>query len=342
MSVEQQNVLAICDQEIDYLQQMTDYLRSYQDLLFEVHPYSNVHSMAEEFEPSRIALLIVAENLFGNDVKDLGVEQLILLNESGRIYQQDIKNIDKYQRADKVCQEILSFYLHTQKQELAPRIRSTLGEEAIGRLIGMYSPIRRCLQTSFALTLGQILALTHKTIYLNFEHYAGIDELTPDVQTRDLSDLLYILSTGEDRFRLWIQSIVQKKGELDYIPPMKVGTNLLHVTTQDWMKLIHRIIQSGDYEYVILDLSENMQGLYDILRYCKIVFTLTKDDRIAKNKMIQYEHALQVLEYDDVLSKTHKCSLPLFRQLPMFVEQYTKGDLADYMKGLIQELEVFS
>ena len=41
----------------------------------------------------------------------------------------------------------------------------------------LYSPVHRCLQSSFALTLGQLLSEKHPTLYLNFEHYIGISEL---------------------------------------------------------------------------------------------------------------------------------------------------------------------
>ena len=55
------------------------------------------------------------------------------------------------------------------------------------------SRVHRCMQTSFAITMSLMLAKKHSTLYLNFEHYAGISELLPDMQTLDLADLLYFL-----------------------------------------------------------------------------------------------------------------------------------------------------
>jgi hypothetical protein len=183
-----------------------------------------------------------------------------------------------------------------------------------------------------------MLAGRFKSLYLNFEHYAGITELLPDIQARDLSDLLYFLTAETEKFSLWMQTMLKKKGQLDYIPPMRAGQNLLCITAGEWRDLIQKIAGLGEYEYIIMDLSENMQGLFDILRMCYKVFTLTKEDSIAKNKIIQYEQVLALYEYDDVLHKTFKCNLPLFRKLPDGIEQFTRGEFADYVNHLIEKI----
>lgn len=203
--------------------------------------------------------------------------------------------------------------------------------------IGAYSPVRRCLQTSFSLAMSQILAREHPTLYLNFEHYAGIAELLPDMQTLDMADLLYFLNADRDKFRFRMQTMLKHKGGLDYIPPMKAGQNLLAVTGAEWLMLLQKIEELGEYEYVILDLSESMQGLFEILRLCTRVYTLTREDRIAKSKLMQYEQILALYEYEDVLEKTKQVSIAHIRRLPGELEQLTKGDLANLVRGLIRE-----
>ncbi len=82
-----------------------------------------------------------------------------------------------------------------------------------------------------------------------------------------------------------------------------------------------------------------MQGLFEILRMCRHVYTLTMEDRIARGKLLQYEQVLALYEYGDVLGKTKRLSLSHIRKLPEELEQLTKGDLADLVKGLLGELE---
>lgn len=152
------------------------------------------------------------------------------------------------------------------------------------------------------------------------------------MQTRDVADLLYFLGGEQEKFHLRLQTMIQHKGKLDYIPPMKSGQNLLSVTGGEWLHLLQKIGELGMYEYVVLDLSESMQGLFDILRICVKVFTLTKKDHISQSKLVQYEHLLTLYEYEDVLQKTQKCSLPRIRRVPEELEEYTRGQLAEYVE----------
>ena len=63
-------------------------------------------------------------------------------------------------------------------------------------ILGVFSPLGRCLKTSFALTLGQILAKDKAVLYLNMEEYSGFEELLGKGFAHNLSDLLYYVQTG--------------------------------------------------------------------------------------------------------------------------------------------------
>lgn len=325
-------ILALCDTEEEYAQHMTEFLKSHKEMAWELYTYTEVSALVEFVKNKPVELLVVAENAYTQEVRNLSGIPTILLNESGVLRWQAVRNVNKYQQAEKVFQEIMQEYA-----EIAGILFPSLKVERKTKFIGIYSPVRRCLQTSFALTLGQMLADGHKTLYLNFEHYAGITELLPDLQMRDLADLLYFLSSDKDKFLFRLGTILGKKGNLDYVPPMKAGQNLIAVTAQEWHDLLEKIAELGTYEYVILDLSESMQGLFDILRSCSKIFTLTKDDRVARSKILQYEQMLTLCEYEDVLNRTCKYSLPQIRRLPDQIEQLTRGDLADYVRSVIKE-----
>lgn len=118
---------------------------------------------------------------------------------------------------------------------------------------------------------------------------------------------------------------------------MRSGQNLLTVTAGEWPQLLQRITELGEYEYVILDLSESMQGLYELLRCCRKVFTLTANDKIAQSKMMQYEQMLALYEYEDVLKKTCKCRVSKIYKLPEELEQYTRGDFAEFVREQMKE-----
>lgn len=321
--------MVLCDTEDEYAQLMTEFLKKNRDLPWKIHTYTNIQELVKE-EKNSPELLVVSESAYCEELQKIEALQTVVLSESGVMRWQNVLYVDKYQQAEEVLKELLRVYM-----EIADTRLPKLKRSGNITFIGNYSPVRRAMQTSFALTMGQILAKEHSTLYLNFEHYAGIGELRPDIQSSDMADLLYFLHGDREKFRLRLQSICKRMGNLDYIPPMKSGQNLLTITEAEWLELLQRIEDMGEYEYVILDLSESMQGLFEILRACKVVFTITKEDRIARSKLLQYEQILSLYEYEDVLAKTRRLKLPHIQRLPEELEQLTRGDLAALVNDLL-------
>ncbi len=326
--------LVLCDGEEEYAERMSDFLKKHKELPWEVHTYTTLNTLLEREKAGDIALLVVAESVYNEKVKGLQFKKLIILNESGILREEGVENVNKYQEADTVLKRLLESYA-----DIADVRLPNLTEECRSKIIGVYSPVRRCYQTTFALTMSQILAERKRTLYLNFEYCAGNPDLLLDIQTKDLADLLYFLNVDKDKFVLRMHSMVQHKGELDYIPPMKLGQNLLNITTNEWVKLLQNIVRMDEYEYIVLDLSESIQGLFEVLRLCTKVFTLVKEDAIAKCKLMQYERMLELCEYEDVLHKTQKCKFPHINKIPTEIEHYTKGELWQYVKKQVDILQ---
>ncbi len=327
------SVLALCDTEEEYARLMAEFLKSHKDLPWELHTYTDVEELFLREQHQPVAMLVVAESAYTEEMKKLQPDRLVVLSESGILRWKELHYVDKYQQAEEVLRNLLSVYMEIAKFQY-PRLKK--GGSTV--FIGNYSPVRRSMQTSFALTMSQLLAQEHRTLYLNFEHYAGVAELLPDVQTLDLADLLYFVNADKDKFSLRLKSMLRQKGKLDYIPPVKAGQNLLSVTAAEWQNLLQKIEETGEYEYVILDLSESMQGLFDILRLCSHIYTMTREDRVSQSKLLQYEQMLSLYEYEDLLEKTKRLNLSHIRRLPGELEQYTRGELADMVKELLKSL----
>ncbi len=325
-----EKILALCDTEEEYAQLLTEFLKKHKNLPWKIHTYTEVEELLRaEKEP--FEMLVVSETAYCEALQSLQPLRIVVLNESGVMRWANIPYVDKYQKAEEVLQCLLRVYMEVADTRL-PRIKRNCNTTFIGN----YSPVHRSMQTSLALTMSQILAGEHPTLYLNFEHYVGIPELLPDMQTLDMADLLYFLNAEKEKFRLRMQTMMKKVGNLDYIPPMKSGQNLLTVTADEWMSLLQKIEELGEYEYVVLDLSESMQGLFDILRMCKKIFTVTQEERIAESKLLRYEQLLSLYEYEDVLVKTERLRIPHIQRLPAELEQLTRGELASLAKNLLK------
>lgn len=334
MREKREPVLVLCDKEEEYAQLMTEFMQMHRELPWSVRTYTDVEELMLQERDCPIDVMAVSERTYQQKLSALRPLRTVILNESGLMKWKEFVNVDKYQQAQNVLQSILEVYL-----EIADVDLPCIPGQGNTRFIGIYSPVRRCMQTTFALTLSQMLAQKHRTLYLNFEHYVGISELAAEVGARDMADLLYFLMAEKDKFRLRMQTIVRHKGNLDYVPPMKSGQNLIAVSPRDWTRLFQRINELEEYDYVVMDLSESMQGLFDILRYCTKIFTLTNKDRIAQGKLSEYEYLLTAYAYEDVLQKTCRCPAPRVHRIPEELEQYTRGEMADFVRNFIRELE---
>ena len=81
-----------------------------------------------------------------------------------------------------------------------------------------------------------------------------------------------------------------------------------------------------------MDLSDCVMDLWEILKHCDRVYTITRNDSIAAAKIEQYEKVLESMQQQSVLTKTRKWELPLFKKLPLRFEELTYGDLAGYIR----------
>ena len=325
-------ILALCDMEEEYAYLMTEYMKKQKDLPWEVRTYTSLEELLRT-EQGSFVLMVVSESLYCAELESLKPLKIIVLNESGLMRWEDMTYVDKYQPAEEVLRTLLQIFLEVTDTPL-PR----LGRNCHSVFIGHYSPVHRSMQTSIALAMGQLLAREHSVLYLNFEPCAGIGELLPTMQTLDMADLMYFLDTDKEKFRIRLQTICRHMGSLDYVPPMKSGQNLLSIAPLEWMKLLQRIEELGEYEFVILDLSECIQGLFSIMRQCKRIFTLTKDDKIAQSKLMQYEQLLAMYDYEDVLDRSKRLEAPQIHRFPEEPEQVTKGEIAVLVKDLLEEL----
>ena len=155
--------MAFYDSESDYTEDMADYLKKQEGFPYELHTYTEQEKLLSFGKEEPIEVLVVAESDYTYEVAGLPVGKTLLLNESGTIAGENIRNINKYQKAENIYREITG-----EIAAMIPEEEKSLRSCDKAKIIGLYSPIRRCLQTSFALTLGQALSEKKKVLYISF------------------------------------------------------------------------------------------------------------------------------------------------------------------------------
>jgi cellulose biosynthesis protein BcsQ len=311
---------------------MMEILKARKELPFNIHVFTEPDKLLAYGKEKPIECLLITESAYSESIKELGIPHLYILNESGvtaeSTEENNTYNINKYQAADCIVNEVMTYYVDS----VAHVPRRTLKQGKRTQIIGIYSPVKRCLQTTLCLTLGQMLAKQRKVLYLNYETFSGFNQIMGRVHRSDITDMLYIFECLKEKFILKLCTITEQLNGLDYIAPSAVFPDLMNIPGGQWTALLNELREQSDYEFIILDLSDYVDGLLQILYECDRVYTITKPDMYAAAKMQQYEDLLQDMNYGEVISKTKKLTLPIFRNIPLKYDEVTYSEIAAYIK----------
>ena len=330
-----QKIFAICDMEETYALRLTEYMLEKIRLPYAVHLFTEVDKLEEFAMQKKIEILLIAESaleMLREEYIRQQIVQIFVLQENEALKREDMCCISKFQSPEKIVAAL--------SESIADLSDGFFGNVTVStdvKLIGVYSPIKRCLQTTFSLTLGQILSRERRVLYINFENYSGFGQMLKREFSMDIMDLMYYFRCAKDKLPLRLPSIVQNINGLDYIPPVQSHIGARESNGNDWLELCRYIAGIGQYEYIILDLDDGMEGLFDLLRCCYKIYTITKDDSFAVAKISQYEQILRFHEMEEIAEKTVKCSFPVFKEVSVNPELMTHGELAGYVKAIVKE-----
>ena len=330
-----QKIFAICDLEEAYAFRLTEYMLEKVRIPYTIHLFTKVEELQKYTQQERIEILLIAESafrMFKEEYIRQQVAQIFVLQEDDTAKREDMHYISKFQSPDKIVGTLSELIADLSNEDFGK-----VETDTAARLIGIYSPVKRCLQTTFALTMGQVLAKEHRTLYINFENYSGFGQMLRREFSTDMMDLMYYFRCAKDKLPLRLPSIIQNINGLDYIPPIQSFAGVREASGRQWLELCEHIAGIGQYEYIILDLDDGMEGLFDLLRHCCKIYTITKDDSFAVAKISQYEQILRFNELEEIADKTVKCRFPIFKEVPVNLEQMTHGELAGYVKAIVRE-----
>ena len=325
-------IMAICDGQKGYTNQLIALFQEKKELPFEIHGFTKNENLQEFCNDHKIALLLISEPEYKEELQKKEIDRILVLQEGTGLLPEEVASVNKFQPAGELYREIMRVY-----SEGGKTVPFQSSKRAAFQLIGVYSPLHCCMQTTFALTAGQILAKRKKTLYLNFECFSGFETLLGKRFGGNLSDVLYYYDCAREKLVYKLESIVQKMGELYFIPPADSYEDLRDIQDEEWIFIITQIAKTGGYDVVVLDLTEQVRGVYSLLEMCDKIYTLIRDDRMAKAKLAQYELMLEQETYSRILEKTEKCSLPVFKNLPLNMEHLSHGGLADYVEKQLRE-----
>lgn len=339
-----QKIFALCDLEEGYAFRMAEYLVEKVPFPYLLHLFTKTEELEKFLERQEISVLLIGEGAMRKLTQKPEISNLFVLQETEEGTEKgapdyteenavsDYPCISKFQSPEAIISQVLEQLSEQEGKDALCRKQHT-----DWKMIGMYSPVKRCLQTTFALTMGQLLAKRHSVLYLNFETYSGFGRLLQRGYPADMLDMVYYFRCAREKLSVRLPSIVQNINGLDFIPPGQTELDMQGISGENWLELLELLGTISSYEYLILDLTDGMNGLFELLLHCYKIYTITRDDGFAMAKIDQYEKILQRNDLQEIAEKTVKCRFPLFQKLPSEISLMTHGEFAGYVNAIIQE-----
>ncbi len=328
------NVIAICDENESYCFMLDKYIREHVKLPLEIYDFTNSDDIKEFSLKENTSLIIISQSLY-EEITEFEYNKILILDEGelrAKEYDsENIKTISKYQAVDSIVKEILGICMEDDGLMVGSVSDGKMG------IIGLFTPIRRSLQTIFALSLGQELSVNKKVLYLNLEFAAAFEFIMDEHFDENLVDLLYFYECHGDKVGLYIDRIKRSVAGLDYIPPVISGEQICSTTIEQWTGFFKKITKSTDYDYLILDITENVTNVFDMLDICDRIYTIQGKDQLSRAKIEQYDLCLHNNGKENIITKTKKINLPVFRNISVKASKLPGSEISMFVNNMIRE-----
>lgn len=326
------HIMAVYDADPVYAVRFAEVVNQREKIPFEVVAFTALEKLKQYAEKHPIELLLVSNAVNKEEAERIGAAKVITLSD-GETIQADMEfpSVYKYQSSDSIIREVLACYC--EKADVVPGV----GRKGAANIIGVFSPVGRCLKTSFAITLGKLLAQENRVLYLNLEECSGLSVLTGESYSGSLSDLLYFHSSG-DYSSLRLNSVVYSMDGLDYVPAVRYPEDLSQGNEEHLASLLSAIAADSAYETLIVDAGSLKRSLLPVLNLCTVIYMPVKEDSVSLAKLEEFDHYLDESGNGIMKERIRKLRLPYhscFGRKENYLEQLLWGELGDYTRQLL-------
>ena len=314
-----QPYMAICDAEEGYAEHLTEYMRQKKGFPFRIGTFRDVETLLEFTKFSKVDMVLLSSEQF-DDYQSMAkqkqyrkrcqlgqqtpIEHIVILDHGqGKEFLQ-YPCIYKYQSVEEIMKELL---VYLSNEDVAEHGKN---QNVRTKFITFYTPINRCLQTTTAFTYAKLLARTQRVLFLNLEAYSTLEHLLQQEITENLADLLYTVKESNEKFAYRMAAMIMNRENLDILPPMVNLEDLQSVPKEKWLAFFKQIKEMHQYQTVVIDLGEPIQGFLDILSESYRVIQLTREESSAEAVLRKYDQMIEMLDYPYLQEITERIYLP--------------------------------
>ena len=147
------HILAVYDVDPVYAARFAEVVNQKEKIPFEVVAFSSIERLRAFAAEHPVKLLLLGEHVPAEEKESIRAEKVILLSDNGgKTASPSVPCVYKYQSSDAIVRDVMTWYGES------PGELPEVSGRGLAKVLGVYSPVGRCLKTSFALTMGKLLA----------------------------------------------------------------------------------------------------------------------------------------------------------------------------------------
>lgn len=329
--------VAICDHEIAYVEKFKEFIacrRSKNDI--SLFAYHNPEMLSEAIKKNRFDIIMLGKGCISQTYIE-SLPQTVIIFLSDGLYKDEafteMPTIFKYQSGEEILRNMFFYYQKAVTENMEIKLFQSRKE-----LIGFYSPGHTILQTPFALTMAWHLAENKHVLYVNLGECAGFTQWFAKEYTRDLGDLLYLLSVNEGNFYGKLGSTIYTMDNFDYVPPISDSQLLCEAGAEEYFLLTRYLLEKTDYGVIILDFGLMLPGFFPLLEQCSSIY-LTQSCNLLENGPGEHfiEAAKRVCS-TELISRIQNITLPdqkLHTAQGSILNQWIWGPLGEAVRKVL-------
>ena len=332
-------LIAICDEDSDYANNLAAYFRIKGSFVSDIVVYTERDNFSQSIEDHYIDILIIQEDFLDSLLNPSHNNLFILCENQSRDDLNDTHKIYKYSSAEDILRIIMANY-----DTKTPTNCLAYHRYKKSKLIGIASPLGRCGKTSLALSLGLKLSQNHSCLFITFDECSPLINslFRKQINNSSLADIIYYYLQSMDISDNRILSCFQTFQGMDYIPPSDQLGTYVELQSEELLNFILNISGLGRYDYIVVDWSV-FSFDYSLLKISDILLIPTIDnDTYSAEKTSNFFDTIKS-QYRDDLIITKKVNLP-HTSFTSISSEYTFSltslALGNYITSLIQELNL--
>ncbi|MBS7329933.1 hypothetical protein [Lacrimispora saccharolytica] len=286
--------LTICDSNQFYARKLSEFINSRKGYPFLARYCNSIEECKQMIHSGKADIILSNMENYEKMKDEVDSERVIVMLDSkegvdgnNRIY--------KYQNCDVVLKEILKMASSIED------INVYINRSTTMKVIAVYTPNDSRIATSIALDIGKLLSGRASTLFISLDGMSVIPDITGIEFDMDMSDL-FCENMTEGGLSNAIIGSVRRLGNMDILPIMHNYQDMASVTNEEWKNFIRDIERKSDYEYVVIDLTESVRNLFDILKLANYICVAASKGTVDGYRYRQFMKEIEIL-YDTELKE---------------------------------------